>query len=253
MNCSDKKNGANGGGECSSPLYPVSLDIGGKRCLVVGGGAVAARKIKALLLCGGTVQIISPHGCQAIVRLAESGAITWHQRGYRPGDVKGAFLVFAATDDPKVQKMVAEDAARHHVLLNSAANPPVSDFHVPAKIRRRDFVIAVSTGGGSPALARLLKMQLAREYGEEYGVLVELMARIRRLVVNQSSDAEKNKTLFQSILELPVLECIKRSDWAELQRQLDAGLPDDIDVGRLIKEMLDELSAGNDAAISGTE
>lgn len=244
MNCSDNNNFSdNAGAECSSQLYPVSLDIDGKRCLVVGGGTVAARKIKALLLCGGKVQIISPQGCQPIVNLAESGAITWLQRGYRPGDVKEAFLVFAATDDPEVQKMVAEDAARHHVLLNSADNPPTSDFHVPAKIRRGDLVIAVSTGGGSPALARLLKMQLAREYGEEYGVLVELMARIRRLVVNRTSDTEKNKTLFQSILELPVLDCIKRSDWAELQRQLETEIGDHIDVGLLIEEMVAELSA----------
>jgi precorrin-2 dehydrogenase/sirohydrochlorin ferrochelatase len=235
------------GAEFSRPLYPVSLDIGGKRCLVVGGGAVAARKIKALLLCGGLVQIISPQGCQAIARLAESSAITWHQRGYRQGDVKDAFLVFAATDDPGVQKMVAEDAARHHVLLNSADNPLVSDFHVPAKIRRRDLVIAISTGGGSPALARLLKMRLAREYGEEYGVLVELMSRIRRLVVSQSSNAEKNKTLFQSILELPVLECIKNLHWDELQRLLETELPADIDVGLLIEEMVGELSADEES------
>ena len=143
----------NGAAESDNPLYPVSLDIGDKRCLVVGGGTVAARKIKALLLCGGIVQIISPEACKLITRLAESGEIDWLKRGFQPGDVKDAFLVFAATDNPSVQKMVADDAARHHVLLNSADNPPLSDFHVPAKIRRRDLVIAISTGGGSPALA----------------------------------------------------------------------------------------------------
>lgn len=230
----------NGSKEPDSPLYPVSLDIGKKRCLVVGGGTVAARKIKALLLCGGIVQIISPEACKVIVRLAESKEIDWVKRGYRLGDVKDAFLVFAATDDPDVQKIVADDAARHHVLLNSADNPPLSDFHVPAKIRRGDLVIAISTGGGSPALARLLKMQLAAEYGEEYGVLVALMAQIRRLVVNQSSCAEKNKALFQSILKLPVLDCIKREDWAELQHLLEKELSDGIDAALLIDELRSE-------------
>ncbi len=244
MSAGRKNNEAAGSG---SPLYPVSLDISGKRCLVVGGGSVAARKIKALLLCGGIVQIISPEACTVIVRRAEAGEIDWLRRGYQHGDVKDAFLVFAATDDPAVQKMVAEEAAHYHVLLNSADNPPLSDFHVPAKIRRRDFVIAVSTGGGSPALARLLKLQLAREYGEEYGILVELMARIRRLVVSRFSSAEKNKVLFQSILRLPVLDCIREENWEKLQRLLENELPVGIDVGLLIDGMLTDLGTDHES------
>jgi len=222
-------------------LYPVNLDIGGKRCLVVGGGQVAARKVRALLLCGGKVQIISPQASEWIAELAESGRIEWLKREYRAGDARDAFLIFGATDDPQVQKQIAVDAARYHVLLNSAYDPELSDFHVPAKIRRRDFIIAVSTGGGSPALAMLLKEQLANEYGEEYGVLVELMAKIRRQVVTRNSVAEENKALFKAILDLPVLDCIKRHDWAELQRQLGAVLPAEIDAGVLVEDLLEEL------------
>lgn len=225
----------------NGPLYPVNLDIAGKRCLVVGGGAVAARKIKALLLCGGLVQIISPKVSNTISWLAESGEIEWLRRRYSQGDAKDAFLIFAATNDPAVQKQIAEDAARYHVLLNSAGDPQLSDFHVPAKVRRGDFVIAVSTGGGSPALAMLLKAQLAREYGEEYGILVELMAKIRRQVVTRTSVAEENKALFQSILELPVLGCIKQSDWTELRRLLSQVLPAEIDAGQLVSELLNEM------------
>lgn len=224
-----------------SPLYPVNLDIGGKRCLVVGGGTVAARKIKALLLCGGAVQIISPEVCKVIAELAEAGAIDWIERAYQDGDVKDAFLVFAATDDPAVQKRIGEDATRYHVLLNSAYNSELSDFHVPAKIRRRDFVIAVSTGGGSPALAMLLKAQLEDTYGEEYGILVEMMARIRRQVVNGASVAEENKALFQSILDLPVLDSIKREDWTGLKIMLDQVLPADLDSTSLIDELISDM------------
>ena len=226
----------------STPLYPVNLDISNKRCLVVGGGPVAARKVKALLLCGGLVQIISPHASDTISGLAEAGKIEWLKRTYRAGDAKDAFLIFGATDDPKVQKQIAEDADRYHVLLNSAYDPELSDFHVPAKIRRGDFVIAVSTGGGSPALALLLKEQLANEYGEEYGVLVELMAKIRRQVVTQNSVTEENKTLFRAVLELPVLDCIKRQDWAGLRRHLNKVLPAEIDTGLLVKDLLEELT-----------
>lgn len=235
----DKKNN-------HSPLYPVNLDIAGKRCLVVGGGAVAARKIKALLLCGGLVQIISPEASGTITRLAESGEIEWLRRAYRQGDAQDAFLIFAATDDPGVQEQIAGDAAQYHVLINSAGDPELSDFHVPAKIRRKDFVIAVSTGGGSPALALLLKAQLAREYGEEYGILVELMAKIRRQVVTRTSVAEENKALFQSILELPVLDCIKQSDWIELRRLLSRVLPEEINAVLLVDELLDEMDHKRD-------
>lgn len=224
------------------PLYPVNLDIGGKRCLVVGGGAVAARKIKALLLCGGIVQIISPDVCQAIRELAAEGAIEWFERTYQTGDAHNAFLVFAATDDPVAQKRVGEDAKRFHVLLNRADDSELSDFHVPAKIRRRDFVIAVSTGGGSPALAMLLKAQLAEEYGEEYGVLVEMMARIRRQVVNADSVANENRALFKSILDLPVLECIRGSDWARLKTILERILPPALDSATLVDELVADMN-----------
>lgn len=221
----------------SRPLYPVNLDISGKRCLVVGGGSVAARKIRALLLCGGVVQIISPEADEAIAKLAETGEINWLKRTYKRGDAKNAFLIFAATDDPAVQRQVSEDAAINHVLLNSAADPELSDFHVPAKIRRGDFVIAVSTGGGSPALATLLRAQLAEEYGDEYGILVELMARIRSHVVNGSSVAAENRSLFKSILQLPVLHCIKTGNWDELKLLLSRVLPAGIDGDQLVDEL----------------
>lgn len=221
----------------SRPLYPVNLDISGKRCLVVGGGSVAARKIRALLLCGGVVQIISPEADAAIAKLAETGEINWLKRTYKRGDVKDAFLIFAATDDPEVQRQVSEDAGIHHVLLNSAADPELSDFHVPAKIRRGDFVIAVSTGGGSPALATLLRAQLAEEYGDEYGILVELMARIRSHVVKGSSVAAENRSLFKSILQLPVLHCIKTGNWNELKLLLSRVLPAGIDGDQLVDEL----------------
>lgn len=117
----------------------------------------------------------------------------------------------------------------------------LSDFHVPAKIRRRDFVIAVSTGGGSPALAILLKAQLEEEFGEEYGVLVELMARIRRQVVSVDSVTEENRALFKSILDLPVLDCIRRCDWDGLKTALGRILPSGLDSDTLVDDLVADL------------
>jgi len=87
----------------------------------------------------------------------------------------------------------------------------------------------------------LLKAQLAKEYGEEYGILVDLMAKIRRQVVTKNSVAEENKSLFRSILELPVLDCIKQSDWIELRRLLSRVLPTEIDAGLLVEELLRDM------------
>ncbi len=222
-------------------LYPVSLDIAGKRCLVIGGGRVAARKIQALLLCGGVVQIISPEVCEEIRSLAEADKLSWLPRPYHSTDLIGAFMVFAATDDPEVQALIAHDAAMHHVLLNRADNSELSDFHVPAKIRRGDLVIAISTGGGSPALASLIKRRLAPDFGEEYATLVELMSRLRPLVVDGPGTSDENRALFQAILELPVLDSIEAQDWPQLKALLGRIVPPSIDCEALVDQLRSDL------------
>ena len=222
-------------------LYPVSLDITGKRCLVIGGGTVAARKIRALLLCGGVVQIVSPEVCGEIRSLAEADKLKWLPRPYHSTDMIGVFLVFAATDDPEAQALIAHDAAMHHVLLNRADNSELSDFHVPAKIRRGDLVIAISTGGGSPALASLIKRRLTPEFGEEYATLVELMSRLRPLVVKGPGNSDENRVLFQAILELPVLESIAAKDWHQLKALLGRIVPPSIDCEALVDQLCCDL------------
>ncbi len=200
-----------------SVLYPVNLDITGRQCLVVGGGAVAARKISSLLSCGGKVRVVSPEICPAIQALVDKEQVDWLSRKYQDSDILDAFLVFAATNDSAAQELVAEHAALWGILLNSADNPEQSDFQVPAKIRHGELLITISTGGSSPALATLIKGRLEKEYGPEYGVLVDLMARIRPQVVRGEKRSEQNRALFHEILEQPILDCIQNRQWQRLQ------------------------------------
>lgn len=219
--------------------YPVNLDISGRLCLVVGGGRVAARKISALLLSRAVVRVVSPESCGKVRRLAEEGRVELIERAFRDDDLTGVFLVFAATDIPAVQQRIAEQARQSDVLLNSAENPGLSSFLVPARVRRGDLLLAVSTGGASPALSALLKRKLALQFGPEYALLVQLMAAVRKTVDLGGDHAAGNRMLFHDLLALPILEAIRERDWDGLRMLLHTVLPTGIDGDVLVRQLVD--------------
>jgi len=219
--------------------YPVNLDISGRLCLVVGGGRVAARKISALLLSGAVVRVVSPEVCSKVRRLSEEGRVELIERAFQDDDLTGVFLVFAATNKPAVQQRIAEQARRCDVLLNSAEHPGLSSFLVPARVRRGDLLLAVSTGGASPALSALLKRKLALQFGPEYALLVQLMAAVRKMVPLGEEHAPANRTLFHDLLALPILETIRERDWDRLRALLHGVLPAGIDGDPLVRQLAD--------------
>ena len=142
--------------------YPITLtNLRGALVVVVGGGAVGARKLRGLLAIGAVVRLISPAVTPELRALADSGAITWHARAYQPGDLTGARLVFTATDQRAVNAQVADDAAALGLLCNVADDPRAGDFHLPAVYREPGLLVAVSTAGASPARAKRLRDQIA--------------------------------------------------------------------------------------------
>ena len=215
-------------------FYPINLSISNRHCLVVGGGAVAARKIEALLFSEAVVRVVSPEVCRKISDFAKSGQIEWVRREYRDSDLERVFLVFAATNQPIVQDQIAMQAKKSGVLLNSADRPDQCDFQVPAKIRRGGLLIAVSTGGASPALSTQIKQRLYLEFGPEYGVLVDLLANIRRQVVGNSWESEANRELFERILAQPLQEMIREGKWEKIRVNLETILPENVDCTSLI-------------------
>lgn len=161
--------------------YPVNLSIEGRACLVVGGGAVASRKVRELLECGGAVTVTSPGLEPYLDGLARDGSIIHINRDFSAGGTRGFFLVIAATDDDALNETIGEEAAAHGTLVNVASAGAHSVFTNPAVLRRGELMITVSTGATSPALSRLIKRELEALYGPEYGLLAEITAAIRKL------------------------------------------------------------------------
>lgn len=223
-------------------LYPVNLNIQDRTCVIVGGGEVASRKIGPLLNCRARVVVISPMVTPDIRKRVEANEVTLHQRGFRPGDLEGAYLVFAATNDREVQQAVVREAKENNIPINSADDPEECTFQVPARVRRGHFLLTVSTGGSSPALAAKLRKELEVEFGIEYEMFVNLLARIREKVVSDGQGSKSHKELFEKLLQLNILKQIQMEDWAALQDGLGAILPDDLDVGGLVGSIMPEHS-----------
>jgi precorrin-2 dehydrogenase / sirohydrochlorin ferrochelatase len=150
-----------------------------RQTVVIGGGQVAARKVEGLLAAGAQVKVISPILIPELQSLADSGVITFAQRSYHEGDLEGAFLVIAATDEISVNHAAWAEANQRGCLVNVVDDPEHSTFILPAVLQRGEMSVAVSTGGGSPALARRLRERLEDMIGPEYGTLTELMAELR--------------------------------------------------------------------------
>jgi precorrin-2 dehydrogenase/sirohydrochlorin ferrochelatase len=219
-------------------LYPVNLNINEKLCLVIGGGAVALRKIRSLLDGGASVRVISPVLEPELKVLARRRKIDWIERGFVEGDLKGAFLVFAATDNRAVQDQIMEESAKYSVLINSADDPPNSQFHVPAHFRRGQMLVTVSTGGGSPALAKKIRLQLEKEIAQEYEAVVELLSQIRNRVVSQDNNFLSHAELFRRLLQQGIVEQVLGAQWFDLQMMLLQELPESVDAVALMKQFL---------------
>lgn len=159
--------------------YPTFLNIDAKKCVVVGGGKVALRKVKTLLDCGANVTVISPQFLPEFNRLAKREDIHLIHRDYKIGDLEDATIVIAATDGEKINQRVADEAKKTGVLVNVVDDLDRSGFIVPAFFRRGELTIAVSTAGMSPALAKKIRTILEQIFGEEYASLLSLIKEVR--------------------------------------------------------------------------
>ncbi|TYO99313.1 precorrin-2 dehydrogenase [Geothermobacter ehrlichii] len=178
-------------------LYPVMLDLRDRLCLVVGGGRVGCRKIRGLLAAGARVRLVSPACSERLTH----PAFEWRQRPYRRGDLAGARLVFAATDDPAVNRAVADEARKMGVPVNVATGGHDGDLLLPAVRRRGAIVLAVSTGGGSPALSAVVADRLFQQLGPEWERVLEIASRLRRRSLTSPKSAEYNQSILRQLLD----------------------------------------------------
>jgi len=159
--------------------YPVFLSIRGKRCVVIGGGVVALRKVRGLLDCGAKVTVVSSTLHPDLAQLAEAGRISPIRREFRPGDLAGSIIAIAATDERMINQKVSDEARDRGVLVNVVDSSEQSDFIIPSFFRRGDLTVAVSTAGMSPALARKIRTKLEGIFGEEFDLLLSIIGDVR--------------------------------------------------------------------------
>jgi precorrin-2 dehydrogenase/sirohydrochlorin ferrochelatase len=204
--------------------YPVNLDLRGRPCLVVGGGRVAGRKVGTLLDCEARVTVVSPRLDPALQVLAREGALAWVARPFCPEDLDGIRLVIAATDQPRVNRAVAEEARRRSIWCNVVDQPAAGTFILPSLVRRGDLMLTVSTAGRSPALARHLRKELEARFGDEYDRLLRLLGALRRRLLAAGHDPETHRAVFQRLVTADLIEAVGRGDWREVRRALRAVL-----------------------------
>jgi precorrin-2 dehydrogenase/sirohydrochlorin ferrochelatase len=183
--------------------YPVMLNIVGKRCVIVGGGKVSARKTAGLLDSGAQVTVISPVLGPDLQRYANDGQIQWISRAYESALLTELrpFLVFAATDSPQVNRQVAQDADAISALVNIADDPTNSDFHNMLSVRRDPITVAFSTGGASPALAKRLKQRIEGVISDDYATITQWLGEIRPQIKKQFASQSDRAALYNAILD----------------------------------------------------
>lgn len=187
------------------PMYPVNLNLIGRSCAVIGGGLVAERKVVSLLQAKALVTIFSPQLTNRLSQLAERQFLSAHLRRYNPGDLAGYFLVICATNDLIVNRQAAREAKVAQALVNIVDAPELCDFTVPAQVVRGDLLLTVSTAGHSPKFARLIRQQLEKKYGAEYGIYLELLGKIRSDMKQKRLSAKQRQCFWQDTLDEEIL------------------------------------------------
>lgn len=191
-----------------SEYYTISLNLIGHKCLVIGGGKVAERKVQTLLNCGANVFVVSPKLTSQLASQADSGIIHYIARKYKSIDLADVFLVISATNDEKTNRLVAEHCFKQKILINVVDDLPNCNFIVPATFHRGSLTISISTEGKSPMLARMIREQLEEQFGPEYGPFLEIMGQVRQRALREIPDEIKRRQIFEQLIKSDLLELI---------------------------------------------
>ena len=193
-------------------FYPLFLDLQDRRVLVVGGGAVAERKVESLLAAGAAVILVAPVVTSSLTELASSNTIQLRHRKFTESDLDGIVLVISATNDPAAQEQIAAAARSRNIPINTVDQPKLCDFIVPAIVRRGDVVVAISTSGRSPALAAALRAKLESVVTDDAARAARVLGEVRNEVHSRFPDPDRRKQVFESIVASGILDWIKECD-----------------------------------------
>jgi siroheme synthase-like protein len=197
------------------PYYPIYIDIENRDVVIIGGGNVCARKAETMMKYGARVTVVSPELTDEIEQWGRDGRLTIKRKHYEEGDVDGANMVIASTDDQRVNEQIAADCRRRRIPVNVVDVTPLCEFIVPAIIETGSIQIAVSTGGKSPALARTLKEDLQRLIGPEYAEVNDLMGSLRDSAKAVLPTDVDRKRFFDGIIARGILAMLREGRRAE--------------------------------------
>src|SRR5436305_4888152 len=201
-------------GMLQTPFYIACLRLSGRRCVVIGGGEVGLEKVEGLLACDAQVTLIAPEAQPELVQLALEGSIHWEQREYESGDLEGALIAIAETDDTDLNVRVFEDAEARSMLVNVVDVPPLCNFILPAIVRTGPLAVAISTAGASPALAKRMKREISQLFGQPYANLAIMLNEVRGWAKATLPTYQDRKEFFESIVngEPDPVELLRQGD-----------------------------------------
>ena len=215
--------------------YPIMVDLTGREVLVVGGGAVAGREIATLIEYGAVVSVVSRELSPEIKEYVNNGKVKYLGEEFSIVFLKDIFLVIAATDSADLNHRISQVAEGRGILINAVDQPADCNFIVPSIIREGDLIVAVSTSGKSPAFAKKIRKQLTEYFGEEYGLFLRLMGRIRNEIMERDMGQKENRRIFHSLVDSGLLEALKKSDLDGAASILSGILKKKVSVNKLKK------------------
>lgn len=188
-----------------SPFYPMHVNIAGRKCLVVGGGNTAERKVATLVRYGGKVVVVSPEATQRLRSYAQKQKIRWHKRRFKLTDLNGVFLVFSATSSETLNRKITRKAKERQVLANTVDTPEDCDFISPSLVERGHLTISIATAGHAPLLSKHLRKDLEHYFGREYRRYTLIVAKVRgALVRDKTLTVQEKKKKLKQLLSLPI-------------------------------------------------
>lgn len=209
-------------------FYPMNLDLTGRRCVVVGGGQVAERKVMGLLAAGGRITLIAPRLTQRLLELARAGMVDWYELSYMQGMLQGMepLLVFCATDSIEVNELAAQEARDAGALVNVVTEPGTTDFTVPSSFRRGELLVTVSTAGASPGFARAMRRELEQEFPESFGPWLEKLKEIRGEMKERLGSSRARRDFWRQALSSGVLDLVRSGKLEQAEAEIRNAITD---------------------------
>lgn len=212
--------------------YPVYLDLKGWDVTVIGGGKVAERKVRTLILSEARVTVISPDLTAGLKKLVEAGKVRYIKRRYRKGDLDHAMMILVATDDRSANEEIASSIKGANALINIADIPDKSSFILPSIIERGDLLISISTSGKSPAFAKQIRRELEKTFGREYKLFTDILGHVRKRLLEDIPSEKRRRSIFQRLVKSDILKLLKNGKRFEAELLIkDITGIDDISLG----------------------